>query len=88
MSDEICKERHKRVDERLATHETRLNAHAKQLDDLSISDATNKTEISSLCKQIADLVNTIKWLIGILVVPVIGGIIGFFFYAAQKGLIK
>lgn len=86
--DDACKERHKSIDKRLDTQDTRLNAHAQQLDQLIVSDATNKTAIGNLCKQIADLVNTIRWLIGILVVPILGGIIGFFFYAAQRGLLK
>ncbi len=87
MSD-VCVEKHRRIDEKLDVHDKRLNEHAKQLDDLSVSDAKNTTEINNLCKQIGDLVNTIRWLIGILIVPMLGGIIGFFFYAAQKGLIK
>lgn len=80
----LCDEKHKRVDERLDTHERRLNAHSDQLDGLLVSDAKNTTSLDNLCKQIADLVQTVKWLIGLAG----SSLIGFFFYAIQNGLFK
>jgi chromosome segregation ATPase len=78
----ICQERHKRVDERLDTHEKRLNSHSEELDRLSTSDARNTNEITNLCKQIGDLVTTLRWLIGLLV-STLGG---FFIWALQSKL--
>lgn len=76
---EVCKEKHKRVDERLDTHERRLNSHSEELDKLSVSDARNTNEITNLCKQIGDLVTTLRWLIGLLVTT----LAGFFIYVIQ-----
>jgi chromosome segregation ATPase len=78
----LCEEKHKRVDERLDTHEKRLNSHSEELDRLSMSDARNTNEISNLCKQIGDLVTTLRWLIGLLVTT-LGG---FFIWAIQSQL--
>jgi chromosome segregation ATPase len=75
----LCEERHKRVDERLDTHEKRLNSHSEELDKLSVSDARNTNEITNLCKQIGDLVATLRWLIGLLVTT----LAGFFIYVIQ-----
>jgi hypothetical protein len=78
----ICELNHKRVDERLDTHEKRLNSHSEELDKLCVSDARNTNEITNLCKQIGDLVTTLRWLIGLLVTT-LGG---FFIYAIQSKL--
>lgn len=88
VSKELCEKEHKSVDERFDRHEKWLGEHEEKIDELQKSDVKNTTEIQNLCKQIADLVNTLRWLIGILVVPFIGGLIGFFFYAIQHGLFK
>jgi chromosome segregation ATPase len=78
----LCEERHKNIKEQLNTHNDRLNAHSKELDKLSVSDARNTNEISNLCKQIGDLVTTLRWLIGLLVTT-LGG---FFIWAIQSQL--
>jgi chromosome segregation ATPase len=81
MTDaKLCEEKHKRVDERLDTHEKRLNSHSEEIDKLSVSDARNTNEITNLCKQIGDLVATLRWLIALLVTT-LGG---FFIYAIQS----
>jgi hypothetical protein len=83
MTDEkLCEEKHKRVDERLDTHEKRLNNHSEEIDRLSMSDARNTNELTNLCKQIGDLVTTLRWLIGLLVTT-LGG---FFVYVIQMKL--
>ena len=78
----LCDERHKRVDERLDIHDKRLNDHSKDIDKLNVSDARNTNEITNLCKQIGDLVTTLRWLIGLLVTT-LGG---FFIWAIQSKL--
>jgi hypothetical protein len=79
---DLCKEKHKRVDERLDIQDKRLNSHSEEIDRLSKSDARNTNEITNLCKQIGDLVTTLRWLIGLLVTT-LGG---FFIWAIQSQL--
>jgi hypothetical protein len=76
----VCEERHRRVDERLDTHERRLNSHSEELDKLSKSDAVNTTMIGQLIKKL-DSLTTAVWA---LVVVFIGGLVSFFFYALQS----
>ena len=78
----VCQERHKRIDERFDIHDKRLNSHSEEIDKLSVSDARNTNEIPNLCKQISDLVTTLRWLIGLLVTT-LGG---FFIWAIQTKL--
>lgn len=87
-SPDVCAEKHKRTDEKIDHHEKWLNEHEVKIDKLAISDATNTTSINNLCTKISDLVTTLKWLIGFVVAPLAGGLIGLFFYALQKGLFK
>jgi chromosome segregation ATPase len=79
---EVCQERHKRIDEKLDIHDKRLNSHSEEIDRLNVSDARNTNEITNLCKQIGDLVTTLRWLIGLLVTT-LGG---FFIWAIQSKL--
>lgn len=79
---EVCQERHKRIDEKLDIHDKRLNSHSEEIDRLNVSDARNTNEITNLCKQISDLVTTLRWLIGLLVTT-LGG---FFIWAIQTKL--
>lgn len=86
--NELCTEKHKRVDERLNHHEKWIGEHEGKIDKLEKSDAVNTEAITNLCTKISDLVTTLKWLIGFVVAPLAGGLIGLFFYALQKGLFK
>jgi DNA repair ATPase RecN len=71
----VCNQIHKAVDEKLNLHEKRLNSHSERLDTIEQDGREYKVQISNLCTQVANLVNTIKWLIG-LSVPAILTIIG------------
>lgn len=84
MNEELCKERHKQVEDKLNTHERRLNKHSAEIDELTTDSREYKVQIQNLCKQIGELTTTLKWFMGIL----IGSFVGFFFYAAQQGLLK
>lgn len=75
--EEICKERHRVIDER-------LKDHGKQLDKLSEDGREYKVQIQNLCKDINSLVTTIRWFMGLLA----GSLVGFFFYAIQNSLFK
>jgi tetrahydromethanopterin S-methyltransferase subunit G len=77
---DICSEKHKRVDERLDHHERWLGEHEKKIDALTTSDATNTTQIANLCRQIGSQTKAIWGLVsGILMV-----LIGFFVWYVQN----
>lgn len=61
--DNLCAERHKRVDETLDLHNTRLNNHSEALDKLSIANATNTTLITQLFKKLDYLTASIWGLV-------------------------
>jgi DNA repair ATPase RecN len=84
MEKQLCNEKHKRIDERLDVHDTRLNEHARRIDQLSEDSREYKVQIRNLCKDIGSLVTTIRWFMGLL----IGAFISFFFYAVQQGIFK
>jgi len=84
MADDICNERHLAIKEKLSIHDARINNHSGRIDKLEQNDTANAVRVNNLCDQLANLVVTIRWSMGFLV----GGFITFFFYAAQKGLIK
>jgi len=80
----VCTERHRRIDEQLETHNKRLNGHSDRLDKLEQYQSRTEAKIENLCEQIQGLVTTIRWAMGLFV----GALVSFFFYAAQRGLIK
>ena len=84
MEKELCNERHKRIDEKFDTQEKRINNHSERIDLLEQYRSKTEAKIESLCEQIQGLVTTMKWFIGLIV----GSFVAFFFYAAQRGLIK
>jgi hypothetical protein len=84
MDKIICNEKHKRIDERLDVHDTRLNNHGDRIDKLEQYQSKTEAQINNLCEQIKNLVSTMKWFIGLLV----GAFVSFFFYAVQQGLFK
>jgi chaperonin cofactor prefoldin len=78
----LCEERHKNVTENLKDHEVRLNNHAGRLDKLEQNEATHSTEIKNLCTQIRNLVNTLKWGMGL----VGASFLGLFLYLLELHL--
>jgi hypothetical protein len=68
----VCAEKHKRVDERLDTHERRLNNHGDRLDKLEQYQAAATAQISHLCDQIKSLVKAIWWAIGLTITTLLG----------------
>lgn len=81
---ELCEEKHKRLDERLDTHDKRLNNHADRLDKLEQDNVGLKAEIKNLCDNLKSLTAVMKWFIGLMV----GSFVAFFFYAIQHNLFK
>lgn len=84
MDNELCLEKHKRIDEKLELHDIRLNNHSDRLDKLEQYQSRTEAKLESLCEQISALVQTMKWFIGLLV----GSFVAFFFYAVQHNLFK
>lgn len=84
FNENICKERHKRIDEKLETHDKRLNTCSQRLDAIERVNSILEERLDNLIKQLTQLNSTMKWFVGIMV----GAFVSFFFYAAQKGLIK
>ena len=82
--EQVCKEKHKRIDEKLNTQEIRINNHSKRIDKLEQDRAEDRIEIKNLCKQLESLTNAIKFVGG----PILAGLIGFFFYAVQNNILK
>ena len=82
MEDNICTERHKRLDEKIETHERRINNHSKRLDNIEQGQAEFRVQIQNLCEDIKGLTNTLKWFMGLL----IGSFVAFFFYAVQNNI--
>ena len=83
MNDELCLEKHKRLDEKLEVHDTRLNNHGDRIDKLEQDNASFKTELKNLCNNLKSLTSVIKWFIGTWVVT----LLGFFIYSVEN-LIK
>ena len=77
MNDELFRDK-------LDRHERRLNEHSKEIDELKRNSAANNVQIENLCDKLEAQTRSINWLIGITV----SALLGFFFYAAQQGLIK
>lgn len=84
MDKSICDERHKRIDEKLESHERRLNNHSERLDRIELANGRLEERLNNLIQQLEQLNKTMKWFITALV----GAFISFFFYAVQQGLFK
>lgn len=82
--DKLCDERHKRIDEKLELHERRLNNHSERLDRIELANGRLEERLNSLITQLENLNKTMKWFMGLL----LGGIVSFFFYAIQNGILK
>lgn len=65
-------------------HDETLKEHDRRLDKIEQDGAEFKVQIQHLCDDIKNLTTTLKWFMGLLG----GSFIGFFFYAAQRGLLK
>lgn len=82
--DKICEERHKRIDEKLALADTRLNSHSERLDKIEYINGRLEERLDGLIKQLGNLNTTLKWFIGLMV----ASFVAFFFYAVQQNIFK
>ena len=72
MNDELCLEKHKRLDEKLEVHDTRLNNHSERLDKLEQDNASFKAELKNLCDNLKQLTSVLKGLIGLGATTLVG----------------
>ena len=84
MNEELCKEKHKRLDEKIDVHEKRINNHSERLDIIERTNSKFEERFDGLIKQLGSLNATLKWFIGLM----IGAFISFFFYVVQNNIIK
>ena len=84
MDEKVCEIRHQRIDERMDVHDKRLNSHSERLDIIEQVNSRLEERLDGLIKQLESLNLTMRWLIGL----IIGGIVSFFFYAVQRGVLK
>jgi hypothetical protein len=88
VAKDVCEEKHKQINEKFDRHEKWIGEHEMKIDTLTKSDTKNSTQIEDLCGKIGDLVSTIRWLIGLVIGTLGGGLVGFFFYAIQNHIFK
>ena len=81
--EEICKQKHIRIDEKLALDERRLNDHSKRIDNLEQSQARIDESLNGLVAQLTTLNVQLRWFIGLMT----GGFVTFFFTVMQKGVL-
>ena len=82
--EDLCAEKHKRVDEKLRHHEGWLSEHEKKIDRLDRNDATNTQCLVDLCNQISSQTKAIWGLVSTVFVI----LIGFFVWYVQTGGVK
>ncbi|BDR73317.1 hypothetical protein K144316041_20250 [Clostridium tetani] len=72
------------IQDKIKTHETRLNNHGERIDKLEQNQSRVDVKIENLCEQIKQLVSVMKWYIGLTV----GALVSFFFYTIQHNIFK
>jgi chromosome segregation ATPase len=82
--ERLCEQKHRQIDEKFKEHGGTLKEYNGRIGRIEQNERESKTQIQNLCETVKSLNTTIRWFIGLQ----IGGYIGFFFYAAQRGLIK
>lgn len=84
VNEELCQEKHKRLEEKCEVHDTRLNNHGERLDKLEQDNASFKTELKNLCDNLKQLTGVLKALIGLGATT----LVGFFVYSIENNLFK
>lgn len=79
-NENVCIEKHKRVDERLDLTERRLNDHSARLDKVEQYQSRFEIQIENLCSKIDSLLSAMKWTTGLLITT----LAGFFIWYIQQ----
>lgn len=66
----------------LKQFEEKLNNHGARLDMIECKQAETNVRIDNLCKSLDDLTSTIKWLMALIIVT----LVGFFIFVIQSNL--
>lgn len=69
---DVCNEKHKRIDETLGRHDTRLNNHSSRIDNLEKHQSRTEVKIENLIDQIKPLVTAIWWAVGLTITTLLG----------------
>ena len=77
---DICREKHKQIDEKFGTVERRINNHSDRIDKLEQFKSSTENELRNLVEQIKNLVATLKWMITTAIVS----LLGFFIWYIQS----
>ncbi len=80
MDQDVCREKHNRIDECLTRHDKRLNNHSERIDKLEQFESSTRVELRNLIEQIKSLVNAIKWGTGLTV----SSLLAFFIWYIQR----
>ena len=78
----LCKEKHKRLEEKIDVHERRINNHSERIDRIEVTSSRLETKLEGLITQLGNLNTTMRWFMGLM----IGAFVSFFFYAIQNKL--
>lgn len=70
--EDMCKEKHRRIDERFDKIDDRQDDHSRRIKSLENYKSANEVEIRNLVEQIKNLVGTLKWMITSLVAMLAG----------------
>ena len=79
FNPELCNEKHKRVEEKLQTHDIRLNNHSDRIDQLEQYRSKTEEMIKNLCEKIDGLIKSVKWLNNLFATT----LVGFFVYVIK-----
>jgi len=83
MDENICRQIREKINYRLEIEEARTNKHAERLDRIENNYNRLDERLSNLIEKLEVLNSTLKWFIML----ILGGIVGFFFYALQLGVL-
>ena len=77
---ELCKEKHKQIDEKLDSHSESIKNHYDRIGKLEVAQGTQIERIDNVCDKVGGLTKAIWWFIGIIV----SSYIAFFFGIVQN----
>ena len=82
--ERLCEQKHRQIDEKFKEQGGTLKEHDGRIGKMEQDGRESKTQTQNLCEIVKSLNATMRWFMGLMV----GSFVGFFFYAAQRGLLK